>query len=77
MVTEPAVLLLATAGLTMVLCLLLTPLALRFGLLDHPSGRKVHNTSIPLVGGLAIYIALVMVTTLATTYAYEAMPLAH
>jgi UDP-GlcNAc:undecaprenyl-phosphate GlcNAc-1-phosphate transferase len=67
--------LLATAGLSMVLCMLLTPMAHRFGLLDHPSERKVHNTSIPLVGGIAIYIALAMATILATTYTNEALPL--
>ena len=59
----------------MVLCMLLTPMAHRFGLLDHPSDRKVHRSSIPLVGGLAIYIALVIATTVATTYAFDALPL--
>jgi UDP-GlcNAc:undecaprenyl-phosphate GlcNAc-1-phosphate transferase len=75
MAPEPWIILLATAGLSMVLCMLLTPMAHRFGLLDHPSDRKVHNTSIPLVGGLAIYIALVIATILATTYTNEALPL--
>ena len=59
----------------MVLCMLLTPMAHRFGLLDHPSDRKVHRSSIPLVGGLAIYIALVIATTVANTYAFDALPL--
>ncbi|HIO36208.1 MAG TPA: undecaprenyl/decaprenyl-phosphate alpha-N-acetylglucosaminyl 1-phosphate transferase, partial [Candidatus Marinimicrobia bacterium] len=39
----------------------LTPVAwnvaLRYGIVDHPSVRKVHLTSIPLLGGLAVYIS--------------------
>ncbi len=46
-----------TAVLATVLCLLLTPFAKRIGLLDHPSERKVHQSSIPLVGGPAVYLA--------------------
>jgi UDP-GlcNAc:undecaprenyl-phosphate GlcNAc-1-phosphate transferase len=30
--------------------------ALRFGLVDHPGGRKRHGDSVPLTGGLAIAI---------------------
>ncbi len=41
--------------------LLLTPLvrrfALRIGMVDHPSARKVHLRPMPLLGGLAIYFA--------------------
>jgi UDP-GlcNAc:undecaprenyl-phosphate GlcNAc-1-phosphate transferase len=35
-------------------------LAIRLGVLDQPSGRKVHTTPTPLMGGLAIYTALVL-----------------
>ncbi|MBN1203275.1 MAG: undecaprenyl/decaprenyl-phosphate alpha-N-acetylglucosaminyl 1-phosphate transferase [Anaerolineae bacterium] len=35
-------------------------LAFRFGVLDQPSSRKVHQTPTPLLGGLAIYGALVL-----------------
>src|SRR5438552_3589099 len=42
----------------------LTPLtrqiARRIGLMDAPSGRKVHRTPIPLMGGLAIYGAFLL-----------------
>lgn len=38
--------------------LILRPLATRGGLLDHPGGRKRHEGSTPLVGGIAILIAL-------------------
>ncbi len=35
-------------------------LAFRYGVLDQPSSRKVHQTPTPLMGGLAIYAALVL-----------------
>ncbi|MBN1678691.1 MAG: undecaprenyl/decaprenyl-phosphate alpha-N-acetylglucosaminyl 1-phosphate transferase [Anaerolineae bacterium] len=35
-------------------------LAFYFGVLDQPSSRKVHQTPTPLLGGLAIYSALVL-----------------
>lgn len=35
-------------------------LAFRLGVLDQPSSRKVHQTPTPLLGGLAIYGALVL-----------------
>lgn len=31
--------------------------ALTLGILDHPSSRKVHSSPMPLLGGVAIYIA--------------------
>lgn len=33
--------------------------ALRFGVLDQPSSRKVHVSPIPLLGGVAIYAAFI------------------
>ena len=45
------------------LCALLLPLALplarRFGLVDHPGGRKDHGCAMPVVGGLVIYFVVV------------------
>ncbi len=35
-------------------------LAFHYGVLDQPSGRKVHQRPTPLLGGLAIYGALVL-----------------
>ncbi len=35
-------------------------LAFQFGVLDQPSSRKVHRTPTPLLGGLAIYGALML-----------------
>jgi UDP-GlcNAc:undecaprenyl-phosphate GlcNAc-1-phosphate transferase len=47
--------------LSVSLSYLLTPLmrlvALRFEILDHPQGRKIHDNSTPLLGGAAIVIA--------------------
>lgn len=38
----------------------LIPIATRIGLVDHPNERKQHNSSTPLVGGIAILIAIVV-----------------
>jgi UDP-GlcNAc:undecaprenyl-phosphate/decaprenyl-phosphate GlcNAc-1-phosphate transferase len=35
-------------------------IALRLGMVDHPSPRKVHRTPIPLLGGIAIYFGVVL-----------------
>ncbi|MBW8367932.1 MAG: undecaprenyl/decaprenyl-phosphate alpha-N-acetylglucosaminyl 1-phosphate transferase [Arenimonas sp.] len=34
---------------------LMLPLARRFGLVDHPGGRKDHGCAMPVIGGLVIY----------------------
>lgn len=51
------------AALALVLCAALIPLALplarRFGLVDHPGGRKDHGCAMPVVGGLVIYLVVV------------------
>ena len=38
--------------------LLIRRLARRFGFLDHPGTRKVHVSPVPLLGGVAIYAAV-------------------
>ncbi len=35
-------------------------LALRLGVIDQPSARKVHLKPVPLLGGLAIYVAFIV-----------------
>jgi len=46
-------------GVSLVLTLVLTPLAMRlarrWGVLDHPDPRKIHKEPIPLAGGWAIF----------------------
>jgi len=39
--------------------------ALRVGMVDLPGPRKVHRTPIPLLGGLAMYAAVVIAVLLA------------
>ncbi len=39
---------------------LLRPIAIYFGLVDVPSGRKQHEGHIPLIGGLSIYIGVLV-----------------
>lgn len=50
-----------TAFFTTLLAIIsLAPLAKKIGLVDVPSGRKQHDEVIPLVGGLAILISLLV-----------------
>jgi UDP-GlcNAc:undecaprenyl-phosphate GlcNAc-1-phosphate transferase len=35
-------------------------IALRLGLIDYPTARKVHTAPVPLLGGVAIYVAVVI-----------------
>ena len=53
-----------------VVAVALTPLirhmAVRIGAVDHPSSRKIHESSTPLLGGVAVYFAF-LVAVLANT----------
>lgn len=49
---------LIAALMSAVAVLMLRPLALRGELLDRPGGRKRHNGAVPLVGGIAITLAI-------------------
>lgn len=51
---------LSAFALTCVAVFGLMPWAGRLGLLDHPAGRKAHLCATPVVGGLAILIALLI-----------------
>ncbi len=44
-----------------VLILLIRGVAHRFGIVDHPGGRKQHAMPTPMVGGLAMYLAVLLV----------------
>jgi len=50
--------LLASLGLAVLLCVLLAPAARRLGWVDRPDWRKQHSGEIPLVGGPAIFLAV-------------------
>ncbi|RLQ21188.1 hypothetical protein DWB85_13995 [Seongchinamella sediminis] len=45
---------------TLVLIYLLARLAPKIGLVDEPDHRKTHRGSVPLVGGMAIYLSLAL-----------------
>src|SRR5690242_17329636 len=52
------------AALAFVLSVVVLRLCLRFKLLDKPNARKVHRRPIPRLGGLAIFLAFVIVSML-------------
>jgi UDP-GlcNAc:undecaprenyl-phosphate GlcNAc-1-phosphate transferase len=56
----------------------LTPLvrwvALRFGAIDLPGGRKIHKEPIPRLGGLAIFIAFYLVIFISLQFAPNIFP---
>ncbi len=51
---QPAIAFIAT----IILILLLRPLAVKLGFTDAPTERKLHQGDVPLVGGIAIFLAL-------------------
>jgi UDP-GlcNAc:undecaprenyl-phosphate/decaprenyl-phosphate GlcNAc-1-phosphate transferase len=56
--------LIAPAAASFFLCLLamfaLRPLAVAVDLIDRPGGRKIHNGDVPIVGGIAMFIGIVL-----------------
>jgi UDP-GlcNAc:undecaprenyl-phosphate GlcNAc-1-phosphate transferase len=52
---------LAALGLAAIFCLVLTPAARRCGWVDKPDWRKQHAGNVPLVGGPAIFLAVLAV----------------
>lgn len=55
----------ASAVVSTAAVLLLARFATALGLVDHPGGRKAHQHTTPLVGGLAIFFAVFASTSLA------------
>lgn len=51
---------LAAFLLTSLVLWLLKPVAHRFDLLDHPTGRKDHSEPTPVIGGVAMFIGFVL-----------------
>src|SRR5438445_11184339 len=49
-------------AVTVVLTLALRPLAVRLCITDKPGGRKQHIGEIPLVGGVAMFIGILVAT---------------
>ena len=50
----------AVALISFVITRILIPVSHTVGLLDHPGQRKTHSGSIPLVGGIAIYLSVTL-----------------
>ena len=50
--------LLISFALSVLFVWLLKPVAVQLGLVDHPGGHKTHTEETPLIGGVAIYLAL-------------------
>ena len=49
---------------TIVFIQVLYPIALKIGLTDHPCHRKQHSKPTPLIGGLAIYLTILLTLSL-------------
>jgi UDP-GlcNAc:undecaprenyl-phosphate/decaprenyl-phosphate GlcNAc-1-phosphate transferase len=49
---------LVAASITVVSCWPLRALALRFGMLDRPAGRKAHRAPMPYLGGVGIWLGM-------------------
>jgi len=50
-----------TAFLTSLISLIiLRPLAIKFNLVDYPTKRKKHTGNIPLVGGICVFLGLLI-----------------
>jgi UDP-GlcNAc:undecaprenyl-phosphate GlcNAc-1-phosphate transferase len=62
---EPSVL--KAAAVAFLACalalLILYPLAERLSLIDHPNERKIHAEAIPLIGGIAVFVGLLVAIT--------------
>jgi UDP-GlcNAc:undecaprenyl-phosphate/decaprenyl-phosphate GlcNAc-1-phosphate transferase len=57
-----------SAAASFCVCLLaifaLRPIAIAVDLIDRPGGRKTHHGNVPIVGGLAMYLGVVLGTSL-------------
>jgi UDP-GlcNAc:undecaprenyl-phosphate/decaprenyl-phosphate GlcNAc-1-phosphate transferase len=50
----------ASCALCLMAVLALRPLAIAVDLIDRPGGRKTHHGDVPIVGGLAMYLGVVL-----------------
>jgi UDP-GlcNAc:undecaprenyl-phosphate/decaprenyl-phosphate GlcNAc-1-phosphate transferase len=54
------IMLLFAFGFSYIVIFAITPVAVKFGLVDTPCKRKQHDGSIPLIGGLSIFVAVLI-----------------
>lgn len=66
---------LITIAITFAALLVLRPVALYVGLVDKPSARKLHNGSVPLIGGIGIFCAVVSVVAINDLASQKILPL--
>ncbi len=52
--------LLSALGIAMLVTPVARAVAFRIGMVDHPAPRKLHTRPIPLLGGLALYLAVLI-----------------
>lgn len=45
-------------AVTLLTCLVFAPVARHYGLVDVPDSRKLHVGSVPLIGGIAVFVGL-------------------
>lgn len=57
LIQQQAVQILTVVLLTIVLCLILKPIAHKLSLVDVPNARKNHRNATPLIGGMCIFVA--------------------
>lgn len=48
---------------------LLRPIAVNIGLVDHPGGHKIHRGEVPLIGGIAMFLGVVIALAVFRTIA--------
>ena len=53
---------------TFAACPFLRRLALRWGIVDHPEARKLQKSPVPLLGGVAIYLGVVLASLTVPLY---------
>jgi UDP-GlcNAc:undecaprenyl-phosphate GlcNAc-1-phosphate transferase len=68
MMTELALLFFLSLGLSLVLTPAVRVLGIRCGALDYPGERKVHDTPIPRIGGLAVFLAFTITAIFANAF---------
>ncbi|NRP15381.1 undecaprenyl-phosphate alpha-N-acetylglucosaminyl 1-phosphate transferase [Marinobacterium sp. xm-a-152] len=55
--------------------LVLRPFAVAIGLVDRPSARKLHSGSVPLIGGIAVFLSVVVYVFLTPNLSHKVLPL--
>ncbi len=59
---------------TVVFIIVLYPLSLKIGLTDKPCHRKQHKTPVPLIGGIASYLAILITLLIADPHLPDQIP---